>query len=71
MQDIEATIRTPVDHVVPRSRMAVYATNRGEPLILHAPKDKAARQLHALVDTFAPDRPAARRGIHRKALARP
>lgn len=70
VQDIEATIRTAVDHVVPRSRLAAYATNRGEPLLLHAPKDKAARQLQALVDSFAPDRPAAKRGIHRKAMAR-
>lgn len=69
VQDIEATIRTPVDHVIPRSRMAVYATNRGEPLILHAPKDKAARQLQALVDSFTPDRSASKRGIHRKAMA--
>ena len=70
VQDIEATLRAPVDHVVPRTRMAAYATNRGEPLLQHAPKDKAARQLRALVDSFAPDRPAPRRGIHRKALVR-
>ncbi|MFF0902475.1 UNVERIFIED_CONTAM: P-loop NTPase [Kocuria sp. CPCC 205316] len=71
VQDVEATIKTPVDLVIPRSRMAAYATNRGEPLLQHAPKDKAARQLHALVALFAPDRLIARRGIHRKALARP
>ncbi|MCM3688702.1 AAA family ATPase [Kocuria rosea] len=68
VQDIEATIRTPVDYVIPRSRMAAYATNRGEPLLMHAPKDKAAKQLQALVASFNPDRPAPRRGIHRKAL---
>ncbi|MFF0943878.1 CpaE family protein [Kocuria sp. CPCC 205300] len=70
VKDIEATIRTPVDHVVPRSRMAAYATNRGEPLLLHAPKDKAARQLQGIVDSFAPARPAAKKGIHRKAMVR-
>ncbi|MEX5297861.1 AAA family ATPase [Kocuria sp. CPCC 205292] len=70
VQDIEATLRAPVDHVVPRTRMAAYATNRGEPLLQHAPKDKAARQLRALVTSFAPDRPIVRRGIHRKALVR-
>lgn len=70
VQDVEATIRASVDHVVPRSRMAAYATNRGEPLLLHAPKDKAARQLQALVDSFAPDRSAPRRGLSRKALVR-
>lgn len=70
VQDIEATIRASVDLVVPRSRLAPYATNRGEPLLLHAPKDKAARQLQVLVDSFAPDRPAPRRGLHRKALVR-
>ncbi|MFF0989903.1 AAA family ATPase [Kocuria nitroreducens] len=68
VQDIEATIRTPVDFVIPRSRIAAYATNRGEPLLQHAPKDKAARQLYQLVGTFAPDRPIARKGFHRKAM---
>ncbi|MFI7585163.1 CpaE family protein [Kocuria sp. M1N1S27] len=70
VQDVEATIKSTVDVVIPRSRMAAYATNRGEPLLQHAPKDKAARQLHVLVDTFAPDHPTARRGIHRKVLTR-
>ena len=70
VQDIEATIRASVDHVIPRSRMAAYATNRGEPLLLHASKDKAARQLQVLVDSFAPDRSAPRRGLSRKALVR-
>lgn len=66
--DIEATIRTPVDYVVPRSKLAAYATNRGEPLLLHAPKDKAAKQLRALVESFCPDRPALKKGNHRKAM---
>ncbi|ALU40820.1 pilus assembly protein CpaE [Kocuria flava] len=70
VQDIEATIRASVDLVVPRSRLAPYATNRGEPLLLHAPKDKAARQLQTLIDSFAPDRPTPRRGLRRKALVR-
>jgi pilus assembly protein CpaE len=68
VRDIEATIRTTVDHVVPRSRMAAYATNRGVPLLLHAPRDKAARQLNSLVGTFSPDHSTAKRGIHRKAM---
>ncbi|WP_309050774.1 AAA family ATPase [Streptomyces sp.] len=68
VRDIEATIRTTVDHMVPRSRMAAYATNRGVPLILHAPRDKAARQLKSLVDTFSPNHPTAKRGMHRKAM---
>ncbi|MFW6188738.1 MAG: AAA family ATPase, partial [Actinomycetota bacterium] len=70
VQDIAATIRASVDHVIPRSRMAAYATNRGEPLLLHAPKDKAARKLQVLVDSFVPDRSAPRRGLSRKALVR-
>jgi pilus assembly protein CpaE len=68
VEDIEATVRTPVDYVIPRSRVAAYATNRGEPLLLHAPKDKAAKQMQSLVDSFNPDRPAPKKGIHRKAL---
>jgi pilus assembly protein CpaE len=68
VQDIETTIRTPVDHVIPRSRMAAYATNRGEPLLLHAPRDKAAKQLQFLVDSFNPNRPIPKKGMHRKAL---
>lgn len=68
VQDIEATVKNPVDLMIPRSKMATYATNRGEPLLLHSPKDKAAKQLRTLVDMFAPSSPAPRRGIHRKAV---
>ena len=69
IQDVEATIKTPVDVVIPRSKMAAYATNRGEPLLLHSPKDKASKQLRALVASFDPGRSAPRRGIHRRAVA--
>lgn len=69
IHDVEATIRTSVDVVVPRSRMAAYATNRGEPLLLHSPKDKASKQLGVLVQAFDPNVGVSRRGIHRRAGA--
>ncbi len=47
--DIETAIGAPVDVVVPRTRAAAIAANRGEPIILGAPRDKAARHLRLLV----------------------
>ncbi|GGG71250.1 hypothetical protein GCM10011374_39910 [Kocuria dechangensis] len=68
VQDIEATIKHHVDLVIPRSKMAGYATNRGEPLLLHSPKDKASKKLRELVGMFDPDYTAPRKGNHRKAV---
>ncbi|MFI7482203.1 CpaE family protein [Kocuria sp. M1R5S2] len=68
VQDVEATIKHHVDLVVPRSKMASYATNRGEPLLLHSPKDKAAKKFRELVAMFDPNYSAPRRGSHRKAV---
>lgn len=68
VQDIEATIRTTVHLVIPRSKMAGYATNRGEPLLLHSPKDKASRQLNALIGMFDPHHAGLRRGNHWKGV---
>lgn len=67
--DIEQTIKTPVDIVVPRDKMAVYATNRGEPLLMLAPKNRAAKPLQSLVATFDPTYQEPRSGAHRKAMA--
>ena len=68
VQDVEATIKNHVDLMIPRSKMAGYATNRGEPLLLHSPKDKASKKLRELVAMFDPDYTAPRRGNHRKAV---
>lgn len=47
--DIENAIGSRVDVVVPRTTHAAAATNRGEPVIAGAPRDKAARALRLLV----------------------
>jgi pilus assembly protein CpaE len=69
VQDVEVSLRSPVDLVIPRSKIAPYAANRGVPLLQHAPRDKAAKQLRALVQMFDPHRAAPRRGHHQKAVA--
>lgn len=60
--DVEATIGTGVDMMLPRSRAAVIATNQGVPLLQSEIRDPLAKQLRALVDRFtpAPMRPAPR-----------
>ena len=66
--DIEETIKTPVDFVVPDSKMAVYSVNRGEPLLLLDPRDKASARIQDLVKSFDPAAQAPAKGNHRKAL---
>ena len=66
--DIEETIKTPVDFVVPDSKMAVYSVNRGEPLLLLDPRDKASARVQDLVKSFDPAAQAPAKGNHRKAL---
>lgn len=62
--DVEATIGTGVDLVLPRSRAAAMSTNQGIPLLQNDSRDALAKQLRKLVDRFtpAPMRPAAPTG---------
>jgi pilus assembly protein CpaE len=69
VRDIEATIRTPVDVVIPRTRAAAYATNKGEPVLSDKPRDPASRALRELVSLFDPAAPDKRRS-HRRAVLR-
>lgn len=59
--DVEATIDTGVDLVLPRSRAAAMSTNQGIPLLQNDTRDALTKQLRKLVDRFtpAPMRPAA------------
>jgi len=69
VQDVEATIRTPVDVVVPRSKAVAYATNKGEPILQENSRDKAAKALNSLVDRFDPAAgETSRKGVHRRAV---
>ena len=69
VQDVEATIRTPVDVVVPRSKAVTYSTNKGEPILQDNSRDKAAKALKSLVTRFDPAHAAApRKAVHRRAV---
>ena len=69
VQDIEATVRTPVDVVVPRSKAVTYSTNKGEPILQEASRDKAAKALNQLVARFDPAHSTApRKAVHRRAV---
>jgi pilus assembly protein CpaE len=67
IRDIEATIRTPVDVVIPRSRDIAFATNRGMPLLQDAKRGHAAKALHRLAHRFDPAAAApAGKGSHKR-----
>ncbi|MFI7496134.1 CpaE family protein [Kocuria sp. M4R2S49] len=69
VQDVEATIRTPVDVVVPRSKAVTYSTNKGEPILQEASRDKAAKALSGLVARFDPSQTTVpRKAVHRRAV---
>jgi pilus assembly protein CpaE len=52
LADIEATIRTRVDHQLPRSKAAVDAVNQGVPLLENGTRDPLTKQLKALVNAI-------------------
>ncbi|MDV7999867.1 CpaE family protein [Rhodococcus sp. IEGM 1408] len=58
--DVEATIGTGVDLVLPRSKAAPVSVNQGIPLLQSDTRDQMTKQLRKLVDRFtpAPMRPA-------------
>lgn len=69
LKDVEASIGTPVDVVLPRSRTLPFSTNKGVPVLQEGNRDPAAKGLHKLVDRFKPDwetRP--RKQLHRRAV---
>ncbi|MGG5170993.1 AAA family ATPase [Pseudarthrobacter sp. J1738] len=69
IQDIEATIGSPVDVVIPRTRTMPFATNKGVPVLQEGRRDPAAKALRQLVERFKPNweaRPHKR--LHRRAV---
>lgn len=69
IRDIEATIRRPVDVVIPRSRDVAYATNRGVPLLQEKTRGRAAKALRSLAGRFEPTPASAGKGAHKRAVA--
>jgi pilus assembly protein CpaE len=68
IRDIEATLRTPVDIVIPRSKDVAFSTNKGIPLLERNARGPAAKALNRLANHFDPARPIkARRGAHKRA----
>ncbi|MBB1049723.1 AAA family ATPase [Dietzia sp. CW19] len=52
--DVEATIGTGVDLVLPRSRATAVSINQGVPLMQNEIRDPMTKKLRGLVDRFAP-----------------
>jgi pilus assembly protein CpaE len=69
IRDIEATIRTPVDVVIPRSRDIAFATNRGVPLLQDTSRGRGAKALRRLANRFGPATAGApAKGTHKRAV---
>jgi len=60
LADVEATIKTPVDLMLPRTRQTVNSINQGVPLLESGQRDPMTKQLTKLVDRLVTRRqPAA------------
>ena len=70
-KDVEATIRTTIDVVVPRSGAVPLSTNIGVPLLQSGTKDPVTKELRALVARFgaAPVAAFGRRGARHRAAS--
>jgi pilus assembly protein CpaE len=69
LQDIEATIGSPVDVALPRSKTLPYSTNKGVPILQDGSRDSAGKGLRQLVERFKPnweERP--HKKLHRRAV---
>ncbi|WP_066516165.1 AAA family ATPase [Curtobacterium ammoniigenes] len=55
IKDVEATLATPVDVVVPRAREVAISTNKGVPLLQETQRGAAAKALNRLADLLLPD----------------
>jgi pilus assembly protein CpaE len=69
IRDIEATIKRPVDVVIPRSRDVAYGTNRGVPVLQEKSRSRAAKALRALAGRFEPVPVGGGKGAHKRAVA--
>lgn len=71
VQDIEATIGSPVDVSIPRSRAVAFSTNLGVPVLQSSRRDPAVKGLTRLVDRFSPEwRARAPRKVHRRVVVK-
>ncbi|MBK5250545.1 MAG: AAA family ATPase [Actinomycetales bacterium] len=61
LADVEATIGTGVDLMLPRSKAVPGSVNQGIPLLQSGVRDPMTKQLRRLVDRFAPGPAATRR----------
>ncbi|MGI9621989.1 MAG: AAA family ATPase [Acidimicrobiales bacterium] len=52
--DIEQTVGMEASIEIPSSRQVVISTNQGQPIVVSAPKDPAARAMKEMVDMFRP-----------------
>jgi pilus assembly protein CpaE len=60
MSDVETTIGSPLDVVLPRNNAVPLSTNTGVPLLQSAGRDPVTRGLRSLLDRLQPDREAER-----------
>ncbi|WP_138759390.1 AAA family ATPase [Modestobacter altitudinis] len=63
MKDIETTIGTPLDLVLPRSSAVPMSTNTGVPLLQTGGRDPVAKGLQTLLSRFLPQAAPARTGL--------
>jgi len=63
MKDIETTIGSPLDIVLPRSSAVPMSTNTGVPLLQTGGRDPVAKGLQTLLDRFLPQAAPARTGL--------
>ena len=69
VQDIEATIRVPVDVVIPLHSAVPFATNKGVPLLQEDVKNAATKNLRHLVARFDPSwTRQTQKKLHRRAV---
>jgi len=69
LQDVEATIGTSVDIVLPRSKTLPFSTNKGVPLLQDGRRDPASKGLRKLVERFDPNWEARpHKQLHRRAV---
>ncbi|MFQ4149955.1 AAA family ATPase [Arthrobacter sp. LAPM80] len=69
IQDIEATLRIPVDVTIPLSTAMPFATNKGVPLLQEGASNAATKNLRKLVDRFEQAKgPQQNKKLHRRVV---
>ncbi len=63
LADVEASIQTKVDHVLPSSKMVPVSVNQGIPLLQSQVKDPVAREINALVSRITGQPTSSKRGL--------